>query len=757
MSTPSAPDVLAPLTAARLVEFARACKAATRIVSLYPSKHPSIQAALARMVEAGGVAVTGGPFTIAVLPDDLLVGGRRLAKTESSVTELAVLMHQQLIGELTLTGALDGTGWHTFLSLLARTPEDMRAAGGISRAWLAAGGGPIAIKEIDYAEVLREGTNDGASAGWEHIISNCLAGDDRFQLDEQTLATMLEIASDAERFADFAEQLQERHRLNGEDLSQQRRSVMQLMHGLANYAATQSPEALDSVLEHMAGAATRLSPDVMLALMMDPPPLASSGASGARVDVAAQLQSRLTPELIGRFVADNVVKDRGATNRLAAAFHTLVPEAERRRQVLAAATDHIARAGAAQDPQFETVWSASLDLLMSYSDKQYVSEDYARELTSARGQAVQVEHAGDDSPDRISAWLSTVTDEDIRALDQQLILDLLAVEQRPDAWAGVLDVAVARIEQLVLVGDLTMAVQLLESVVNVAGTDGSPFAAMASGGIARLGSGPLAQYLVVFLKQATELECALVGQLCHAVGRALVDPFADALAASDNARLVHRLKDLLIGFGAATRARAEGLRTSTNPLVRRAAIDLLRALGGKAALLNLRPLLDDADSQVQREALRAIIQIGTTEAYALLEQALTSGEPRTREAIMQVLGSLRDGRAAALFIYILTHVGYRGALEGVYVSSVEALGRVGAGDHEALAVLRKVLYGGEWYAPFRTGRLRLAAARALRAIGNPGANRLLQEAVADGSGGVARAARAALDEPATPTTAGKAS
>ena len=70
--------------------------------------------------------------------------------------ELAALLHAHLIGELSLQGDLTTTAWHAFLTILARAPEDVRAEGGIGRAWMAAGGGPIEIRQIDYCEVLRE-------------------------------------------------------------------------------------------------------------------------------------------------------------------------------------------------------------------------------------------------------------------------------------------------------------------------------------------------------------------------------------------------------------------------------------------------------------------------------------------------------------------------------------------------------------------------------------------------------------------------
>ena len=162
MAAPQAPtQSLSPDVAARLAEFAKACKAATRIVSMYPPTHPAIQAALARIADASKQATYNGPFTITVLPDTLLVGGRGFLKPEQSVTELATLLHQQLIIEMTLLDRLDNDAWHAFLTLLAKSPEDARAVGGVAKAWEETGNKAIGLKEIDYAEVLRERAGGG--------------------------------------------------------------------------------------------------------------------------------------------------------------------------------------------------------------------------------------------------------------------------------------------------------------------------------------------------------------------------------------------------------------------------------------------------------------------------------------------------------------------------------------------------------------------------------------------------------------------
>jgi HEAT repeat protein len=277
--------------------------------------------------------------------------------------------------------------------------------------------------------------------------------------------------------------------------------------------------------------------------------------------------------------------------------------------------------------------------------------------------------------------------------------------------------------------------------------EASPFTGPAKAGMTKLVEGPMVRNLAAFLRQATDTEFGIARQMCKTIGPVLVKPMSDAIMGEDNPKTVRRLRDILISYGAAAREYANELRSSRNPAVRRAAVDLLRALGGDAALPDLRTMLDDADSQVQREALRAMVQVGTGDAYKMLEQALRTGAPRTQEAILQALGAFRDEKAAPLFHYILDNTPHAGPSEALYSQTIESLGRV-ATDERSVAKLREILYRGEWWAPGRTGRIRTAAARALRSMGQPSADRVLEEATIAAPGGVRKIAKAALAEPA---------
>jgi hypothetical protein len=750
--------------ASRLVEFARACKAAARVVSMYPPSHPAIQSALDRMVAAGSEATSRGAFTMTVLPDTMMVDGRGLPKADGAVTDLALLLHRHQIGELTLLAPLTAGAWHMLLSLLAMPPEDVRREGGVTRAWQLAGGGPVEIREIDYAEVLKErieGT--GVDATWDELIASCLTGDMRGALDEKTLASLLEIARDPQRLGEFMNRLQERARAMGVPSELQKQSLRKLLQGLANYAAHVNPDEFDALMNNVAEGTTRLTAELLLSLLGGPAPSpadvagtdpqTAEAADDLGVDLGGELRSRFTEEMLGAFVAENVVRDRGATTRLAEAFNALATDDPRRRTALALAEERVSMSPLGSDPQFNDIWANAMSLLMSYTDADYVPDEYDRELTSAREMAVEVEQVSDDPPDRIAAWLSTVGDDDLRALDQQMLVDLLHLEDRPDAWTSVLELAVTRLEQLVLVGDLRLAGDLAGAIAGTARDPHSPFAGQAAGAIDRLAGGPLIKNLMLFMRQAEDTEIPLLDRLCQAMGPVLVAPLAAALAAEESRLAVRRVKDVLIGFGDAARAPAKALRNSTNPAVRRAAIELLRAVGGEDALPDLRTLLEDADPHVQREALRAIIHIGSDDAFAMLEEVLKGGDPRTREAIMHTLGSLHDERAAPLLVHILRQFDHRGAAEAAYCSAIEALGRSGA-HPEGIEALRDVLHRGEWWAPGRTARIRAVAAMALHATASAAGDAALQDASINGSRGVRAAATRAMSTPRRTSPAG---
>ena len=732
---PSAPaaNPMPAEQSAVLAEFARACRAAARSVSLYPATHPSIQASLSRVIGAAGRLLASDDLLLSVLPDTLTIEGRSPVRPDAAIVELAELMHDRLIGALRIERAADVLDWHALLLLLARPADELLADGGIGKAWAAAGRGHFEIREIDYAEVLRERAG-GDGAQWDSIIAYCLDGA-QGPLDESGLATLLNTLGDASRFAELLERLQDAATGGDASVSARAAALLTLVQKMLE-ATAQWPKAHgeDAVLQTAADAMSRMTPEMLLAVIrqtLSPQP--------EQAQIATALVNRIKDDTIASFVAGSVVNEKGASERLAQAFEALVPEVERKERLLDVAKQEAADTPLGQEAGFDDLWKSAHQMLTSYSDNRYVSTEYARELSSARKQAIDVERVSDDPPDRIDRWLATVTDGAVKELDLQLVLDLLQVEADPTPWREIARLATSELNRRMQAGTFEDVQKLAYAIVRESGPEGrESLRAAAESAIDALAGGPFARHLVVHLRSVDDADVEPLARLCRTIGTRMIKPLAEVLVAEDNVRAVRRLRELLFGFGAAGRESVEQLKLSPNPAVRRTAIALLRMFGGQEALTDLATMLEDSDPQVQREAIRAIVQTASEEAYAVLQRALTEGG--ARGTILQELIGIRDDKVVPLLCSVLSRSAPRGPLVEIHAQIMEALG--GLGDHpDSARTLREALYRGEWWAPYRTAALRRVAAAALRRIGSPATFAILEEAAKAGRRGVRNAAR----------------
>jgi len=745
-----AAEPLSPAESNRLIEFARACKAAARVVTLYPSGHPAIATTLGRIAQLTSEEQLPAPLKINVLADTLMLDGKPLGRTDAAITELAALLHEHLIGELMVHAGGDIDAWRAFLLLLGRPPDAVRADGGISRLWTTMAGRHVEVREIDYAQVLRE-RRGGPSAGWDQVIANCLQGDS-FPLNDETIRQLLEAAGDIGQLGELIAALDARGTDSGCSMSSRAAALIRLLKGIVDAVKKGDPDRLEPVMQHLATAVGQLSPEMMMSVLAAGSGAGAGaqsgpGAAGAGPDTGAGIVDAVVDHMsdstIAGFVARNAFAQDSSIERVARAFQTLVKDTENRERLLALAHDDARSSPLGSTEGFEEAWDQVAHRMMtSYSDKPFVSDEYARELTSTRAEAIEVEQVHDDPPERLAAWLGTVATNELRALDLTLVLDLLRIEERTEPWSTMMRPVVALLEDLLLVGDFDAAETLLGVLVREGKAEDASMGRRQTALVAIdvLVAGPMMQHIVAHLSTLDNAQFERVKEMCLSIGEVLIRPLAEALATEERARPRERLTTILIGFGSVGRREVERLKNSPNAAVRRTAIYLLREFGGSEALPELTELLNDKESQVQREAVRAILTIGTDQAFQVLKRAMTTGTNASREAILHSLGTVRDERAAPLFAYILDNVDHRGPLSSVYLRAIEALGALK--DSAGVPALKAALYRGEWWAPRRTALLRGAAAGALARIGTPEAVAVLDEAMQAGS----RRVRAAVRE-----------
>ena len=724
---------LSPDLTAKFVEFARACKAAARAVALYPGTHPAIGVSLSRLVQSAQRLGDNAPFTLQVRATSLLLNGGAAPRPDPAIGELAEVLYRHTIGSFTVNPAADANSWRTLLLLLARTPEEVRGDGGIARLWATAGGPSLDIVEIDYAEVLRE--KEGQAATIDQIIEAAIAGP-QIQLDEPTLQALLAIVGAPEKFKQLLEQLESATAAGGIDAKTA--AFLNLVRNLTEYLAKTEPDHLDGMLKQMAEAAAGFSLDGIVALLKqrDRPP-----AIAGTTDVVAAMTERMSDESIAHVVAESVVAERGATGRLAHAFQALAPEHDRQRQLLALAEKEVERSDLGQEASFDELWTNVEGMLTSYTDAAYVSSDYGRELSSARTRPVDVERVSDDPPERMAGWLGTVSDSSLRALDYQLLVDLLSIEEDALRWRDVAQTVATHADDLVRVGNFEQAWLLAEAVADRSATrpDRQPHARTALEQFAR---GSMLKHAAAQLRGTSDEAYERFKRICHSAGTAIIAPLAETLSSEQDARARRRLRDILLGFGAQGRESVQKLMNAPNWEVRRTAAFLLREFGGTEGLKELIPLLTDTEPLVQREAVQGLIMSGSEEAAAILLRALTTASGRTRETLANELLSAKDERAAPLYGYLVKHM-KRAAFPKVYSAAVEAL--ASSKTPEAVEALKAAMHQGELWAPMRTRRLRALAATSLRAIGTPEAIQALREISERGPRGARSAAKAQLE------------
>ena len=721
---------------AALADFARACKAATRAVSLYPGTHPAIQASLSRLVTAAGVLTRTGDALLVIHPGAILIGDRAALRPDASIGELAGLLHGRLVGSLRLHAGVDAEDWRRFLLLVASSVDDLIAQGGIAKAWAATGRGHVDIEEIDYAAVLKERAG-GDDATWDNVLASCLKGE-AVELDDSVLDMLLTSLGDAESFGALLDRLQEKADADGASVSAQVAALFHLLKAALAAAEDRQAPAREQILATVAESSPHLSPDMILGVMAQ--------RDSARPDdsqLATGILDRMSDETIASFVARSVTEGRGASARLAQAFEALVPDESRKSELLAMAHDQAEAGELGENPNFEGIWQdAAKTMLATYSDEGFVSADYARELTAARTQAIEVERTSDDPPERIAEWLRTVSERALHDLDLNLTLDLMRIEEGAEAWATIGTLAAREIERYVLTNELAGAQQLADGIAGAAAGERVALHATAQRVQTRLAAGAFSRHVVAQLHKATEADAAALSRLCLTLGPAMVRPLAETLANEDHVHTIRRLRELLISFGTAGRQAVEPLKNSPNPAVRRTAVDLMRVFGGNEALHELTAMLGDADPQVQQDSIRAIVQIGTKEAYATLERACGSSVA-TRDMVVRELVSLRDPKTIPPLCHVLTSSEPSAAVAAQHEAIIEALASLRA-HPDSTAALRTALHRGTWWAPVRTSRLRQAAARGLRRLGSDDARAALEEAVRTGSRGVRKVAMGEL-------------
>src|SRR5258708_8821677 len=227
------------------------------------------------------------------------------------------------------------------------------------------------------------------------MVAAAMAGE--LELDDSGMRLLMDLVGDPARLTILMQQLEKR--TEGMPGAVRVGAFLNILRSLADYVGRTNPGQLDQTLRQVGEASGRLSAEAMLELLVR---RGKPEAMAGSVDVVSSMVHRMSDSAVAQFVSNSVITERGATDRLAQAFHALVPDSDRQRQLLSLAEADVAASELGQEAAFQEMWEKVEAILTSYSDEKFVSDAHAREFSAPRPPALHLEAPTHDPPHPIS-------------------------------------------------------------------------------------------------------------------------------------------------------------------------------------------------------------------------------------------------------------------------------------------------------------------------------------------------------------------
>ena len=681
-----------PLNLTHVLEFARAFRAAARAVAFYPASHQNVVSALDLVVAAARAATAHGPLCLTILPHACMAGGVPIDSSETVVSDLAGVLHRHGVGALNLDGQATHDSWRALFALLARKPEDLRAAGGIQRQWKALRQMSPAILEIDFGALLR-GQVGGDFDELAGVISHYLetSGVGGSILDDPCGA--LRRAID-----------------NASDEPQAVAALLRELRAAAQLTWTTQPEQFDDVFRRAAAVGEYLTAGVMAGLLER---RGSPEAMVGTLDVVTALVERMPDATVSQFLAREMSPAGAAPPGLTDVFRALVPDARRRRNIVLEAQ------GVAFEDNVLEEWAELEGNPDAYSDRQFVSDQYVEELHAAKGRSDAARRTPD-PPERIDAWLRSIDDEAVHDLDLQLLADLAHLETDQARSRAVFEILHAHVVEAAGAGDWVGAARTAEAI-GAAATESAdgPRRLLAADILQRLSWSLVPESALEELADAEPSLSDAITRVLSAIGPSLGPVVARRWAFERSPAVRSRLESVVLGWGKQGRELLRRLLATDRelPQVRVAVIRLLQLSGATDHVPALEAALSDPDRDVRREAFRALANAPSERAFDTLARGIARADSGTQTALLEQLAALPPGRAVPILERVLLQTDPRRVAPAVCLSIIDILKR--AGSDEAASALMVVFEWNRWRAPYRSWRFSSAARAALRSMGTP--------------------------------------
>jgi HEAT repeat protein len=726
--TPLSAELVRSVTA-----LARSLVAAARTWTLYPPEHPAVRTAVARLGAAVSEAAGKFPFSFGVTPDTLLLDGvPAITNRESTpVTEAAAWLHQRDILQITFVPDVPAAALEKFLALLADDPRDVRERGGPAEIWAHEGHASILIEQIDFSKVLAERESDKTARNkddlWKAIVRAVL--ERRKTLDESVQKRMLEIAGDVFAIGELAQDVMAPNcSADGSPmLTSQAAAVVAAYRHLIGIVDVLAPDRRAEVMNNLASATASLDPRVVMQILSNADEAGMPFTAGG-ADVRRGIAEAFDDSKVAQLLATTLAIDGQASERLASVFGTIAPDDARKHRVLNLTRTMLSETTFGKTTQFQTLWTSMEELLLSYNERPFVSQDYRESLDGigARAEAM----AAGDIPLELAALAQSLDQENVRRLSVRLLIDLLNLESEAERAPELARDVATLGEDLLMAGDYAGALDVTRALGSHAGDSASIASAGARVALDELINTAAFRETVNDLEALDEDSARLVMEVCSTAGPATTDALRRWLDEEEPTTGRQRATAVIRRFGATAISRLTPVISSEHWYAKRNVAELLGDIASPDGVPLLQPLLRGSDPRVTQTAVRALCNIDDPSAARSVHTVLRAATGQQRQAVIAALVAERDARVVPLLVRILDDSDALGVDHPVVLDTLGAVGMLG-GDLAVPAVDR-VIRKRKWFARQKVRTLKQAGVRTLRQLGTPAARAALDGAAATG-------------------------
>ena len=719
---------LSPELAQGLLQLARALLAAVRNWALYPPEHPTVGASVARLAEAIRQSSGGAAFAIGITPETLLVEGTPAGRHETAIAEAAALLHDRDLIHLLFVGEIPQTALHALLRVLTLDAGERRKRGGPAKIWAAEGDPSIVLEQIDYEQLLardHEGERPEARRDdlWRSIVMSIGSGQTAV-FDEFAQQRLLEIAGNPTEIGELASAvIAPKCAADGSPMiTSQAATVFAAFRHLKSIVSVMAPDRLPEVMGNIASATVQMNPQIVMQVMQ------TQEDPNDQLAVIRGMTAAFDDVKVAQLLATSLALEGQASDRLATIFNTIAPDDDRKRRVLTMTRSMLSETDFGRSGQFQVLWTSMEELLVSYNDKPFVSEQYRGALDGVGARAERM--AAVDLPPELDEWMETLGQDSVRTLSATLLIDLLTLERDPQRAADIAVDMEVLAEDLLMSGAYDDARTVSKSLADRARAKSALGHEACGRALERLGASPAMVDTAGLLGDVDERARATIRTIAEDIGPASIEALKTVVAVEGDTDVTRQASDLIVGFGAAAVGRVASLVADPRWFVQRRGAELLGRIGKAEGVPLLQPLLRKTDPRVARAVVAALTAIPDPAAARAIQTVLRAATGDLRRAVVDALVAERDPRVVPMLVRIIEESEPLGKDYEVVLEMVAALGHV-ASD-AGVAPLAAVIGRRGFFGRKKLRALKERGVDALARIGTPAALAALSTAATQG-------------------------